>query len=104
MLTWVQKSKKKSVQKIFGTLSHENSTCAKGIIDDLVIVSDETIETTKSIITKTVRARSITINFYEKKVKVKMRNFYISITFLLITMILLITVSINCRLIKNRTK
>lgn len=100
----MQKSKKKSVQKIFGTLSHENGRCAKGIIDDLVIVSDETIETTKSIITKTVPARSITINFYEKKVKVKMRNFYISITFLLITMILLITVSINCRLIKNRTK
>ena len=43
-------------------------------------------------------------NFYEKKATCKTQDFYILLTFLLITIALFITVSIYCYLIKYRTK
>ena len=43
-------------------------------------------------------------NFNEKNITCKTQNFYIVLTFLLITITLLIAVSIYCYLIKYRTK
>ena len=43
-------------------------------------------------------------NFNEKNITCKTQNFYTVITFLLITITLLIAVSIHCYLIKYRTK
>ena len=43
-------------------------------------------------------------NFHEKKATCKTQDFYILLTFLLITTALFITVSIYCYLIKYRTK
>ena len=64
---------------------------------------DNVIETTKGIMTKTVPAKSIPTNPNEKKVICKMKNFYITLAFLLVTMTLLIVVSIYC-FIKYRAK
>ena len=43
-------------------------------------------------------------NFNEKNITCKTQNFYISLTFLLITIAILIAVSIYCYLIKYRSK
>ena len=43
-------------------------------------------------------------NFNEKKVTCKTQNCYILLAFLLITILLLITVNINCYLIKYQAK
>ena len=42
--------------------------------------------------------------FYRKKETCKTKNFYTVLTFLLITIVLLITVSIYCYLIKHKAK
>ena len=88
---WVQKPKKKCVQKRFylQSWSCENGGCPRNIIDDSVIIFDEIIETRKSILTKTTPT-----NFNEKKVICKMKTFNILLAFLLITMILLIAVMV----------
>ena len=79
-------------------------TCEKGkflgsIIGDAVFMDDKIIELTKAIPTKTISK-----NFNEKKVKCKIENFYISITFLTITIAVLLAVSIYCYLMKHRSK
>ena len=66
------------------TCSCENSRYAKNIIDDLEFTCDETIETTKSIMTKTFLPSFLT-NFNEEKVICKMKNVYILLAFLFIT-------------------
>ena len=55
---------------------------------------DEIIEETKTI----------TTNFHEKIHSVKQKKNYISVVFLLITIVLLIAVSIYCYLIKYKSK
>ena len=69
------------------TCSCENGKHLASITNDSVITCDEIIEETKTIPTKTVPT-----NFNEKKVTCKTKNFYISLTFLLITIELLIAV------------
>ena len=64
------------------------------IIDDSVIKCDEILEETKTI----------TTNFHEKIHSVKQKKIYISVVFLLITIVLLIAVSIYCYLIKYKSK
>ena len=59
-----------------------------------VITCDEITGTTKTIPT----------NFNEEKVTCKTKNFYILFTFLIITLVLLIAISIYCCFIKYRTK
>ena len=60
-------------------------------MDDSVITCDEIIDVEKT-------------NFNEKNITCKTQNFYILLTFLLITIALLIAVSIYCYLIKrNKT-
>ena len=71
------------------TCSCENGKYAESIIDNLIIMCDEIIETAKSTSTKTV-----SINFNVKKVTCKTENFYILIVFLLIIIALLIALSI----------
>ena len=72
-------------------------TCKNGkylgsIIDDSVVACDEIIEAIKAVPTKTVTT------------KVASTNFYILLTFLSITIALLIAVSIYCCLINYRQK
>ena len=59
-----------------------------------MITCDETIKETKTWAT----------NFNGKKVASKTKKFYILLAFLLITIALLITVTINCCLIKYKSK
>ena len=75
------------------TCSCKNGKYLASIIDDSVITCDQMIEETKTI----------TRNFYEK-VACKTQNFYILLSFLLITIALLIAVSIYCYLIEYRVK
>ena len=108
----------------------ENITYLKKIkylqsnIGDSVISCDEIIEVakiipTKSISTKTIPSKDITtktipkkttstntiaIHFSEKKATYKIKNFCISLAFLLITILLLITVSIYCCFLKHQSK
>ena len=63
-------------------------------MDDLVIVFDEITESYDE------ETKTIPTNFNEKKATCKTQNFYILLSFLLITIALLITVSIYCYLIK----
>ena len=58
---------------------------------DSVIICDEIIDVKET-------------NFNEKNITCKTQSFYILLTFLLITITLLIAVSIYCYLIKYRTK
>ena len=74
------------------TCSCKNGKYLAIIIDDSVITCDEIIETAKYIPTKIVLTNSTSTNFY------------ILLTFLLITISLLIAVSIYCYLIKYRAK
>ena len=48
--------------------------------------------------------KTIPTNFNEKNITCKTQSFYIALTFLLITITLLITVSVYCHLIKYRAK
>ena len=74
----------------------ERTLCVqKGYIDNSVITCDKIIETTKSILTKTVPIESIPAKFNDKKLIWKMRTFYILVIFLLITMTVSIAVSIS---------
>ena len=67
----------------------ENGKYLANIIDDTVIISDEIIKET-----------TIPTSFNKSKVTCKTNNFCIFLTFLLITIALLIAVSIYCYLIK----
>ena len=74
------------------TCSCKNSKCAWSITDDSVITCDEIIDTTKSTSTKPVSAKSTSTDFY------------ILLTFLLITIALLMAFSIYWCFIKCWTK
>ena len=63
------------------TCSCENDTYAGSIIDESVIMYDEIIETTKSILTKTVPAKSIPTNFNQKRWSVKWKIYIFSLPF-----------------------
>ena len=68
--------------------------CVGSIGDDSMIVCDEIIE----------EAKAIPTNFNEKKVTCKTKKIYILLTFLLITVALLIAISKLYYLIKYRAK
>ena len=74
------------------TCSCKNGTYLASIIDDSVITCDEIIEETKTV----------TTTFHEKNAICKTKNFYILLTFSLITIPLLIAVSLYCYLIKYK--
>ena len=59
--------------------SCENGRYAGSIIDDSMIMCDGIIETTKSILTKTVPAKSIPTNFNEEKAICKIKKSLYSI-------------------------
>ena len=75
------------------TCNCENGKYLASIIDNSAIMCDEVIESYNE-----------ETNFNEKKATCKTENFYILLTFLLITITLLIDVSIYCYLIKYRAK
>ena len=81
----------------------KNHTCESGkylasIMDDSVITCDKVIESCDEEI------NTIPTNFNEKNISCKTQGFYILLTFLLITITLLIAVSIYCYLIKYCAK
>ena len=67
-------------------------------MDDLVITCDEVLEKYEEEI------KTIPTNFNEKNITYKTQSFYVLLTFLLITITLLIAVSLYCYLIKYRAK
>ena len=75
------------------TCTWENRKYLASIMDDSTITCDKVIESYEE-----------EINLNEKKVICKTQNFYILLTFWLITVALLIVVSIYCYLIKYRRK
>ena len=91
------------MQKVYiwnpATCSCENNKYLGSTIDDSVITCDEILEMTKTALLKTVPT-----NFNENIVTCKAKNFYTLLTFSVITIALLITVSIYCYLIKYRAK
>ena len=74
------------------TCSYENGKYVGSITYGSVITRDKVIDTTKRILTKTVPTKS------------NSKNFYILLTFLLVTIAFIIAVSIYCYLIKYRAK
>ena len=72
--------------------SFENGKYVGSFIDESLITNDEMIDTTKSILTKTVPMKS------------NLKNFHILLVFLLITIALLIAVIIYCYLRKYQAK
>ena len=75
-------------------------------MDDSAIICDEVIDADADTVAKSNNdeRKTIPTNFNEKKETCKAQNFHILIAFLLITIVLLITVSIYCFLIKYRAK
>ena len=67
-------------------------------MDDSVIMRDEVIESYDA------ETKTISTNFNEKKATCKMPNLCILLSYLLITMALLIAVNISCYLIKHGVK
>ena len=67
------------------TCNCENGKYLGSIIDDSVIMCDEIIEETQTIST-----------YFNEKITCKTKNFFISLTFLIITIALLIAVNIYC--------
>ena len=67
-------------------------------MDDSVIFCDEVIKSYDEEI------KTMPTNFNEKNIACKTQNFYILLSFLLITIALLITVRIYCYPIKYRSK
>ena len=71
---------------------------------DEVIDVDAEAKTYDKAKSKDEETKTIPINFNEKNITFKIKNFYILLAFLLITIVLLIAVSIDCYLIKYRVK
>ena len=80
------------------TCSYEKENYLESIIDDSALPCDEIIESNNE------ETKTVTTNLNEKKAICKTQNFYISLAFSLITIVLLIAVSIYCYLIKYRPK
>ena len=70
------------------TCNYENGKYLASVLDDSAVSSDEIKESYKE------ETKAIPSNFYEKKAIHKLQNFFILLTFLLITITLLIAVSI----------
>ena len=90
---------------IFGILVHvcENGKYLESIINDAVITYSEIIEvaravSAKAVSTKIISKKTISTNLNEKMVTCKMENFYILLTFLLITISLLIIAGVTVSL------
>ena len=80
------------------TCSCENRKYLASIIDDSAITCEEIIESYEE------ETKTTLTNSNEKNIICKRQNFYILLTFLLITIALLTAVSIYCYLIKYRVK
>ena len=76
-----------------------NGEYLESTIDYSIFTCDDIMETTK-----TVPTEAIPTNFNKKKATCKTDNFYIWLTFLLITISLLIIVYIYCYHIKHESK
>ena len=85
------------------TCSCENVRYTERTVEVSVITCDKDIGTTKSI-TKTIPTKSAPENFNEKTLIGKIKNSYILLAFLLITVKLLIAFTIYCCIIKYRSK
>ena len=83
------------------TCSCDNGNYLASIIDGPRITCDEVIDAVAKSYNE--ETKWIPINFNEKNITYKTKNFYILLAFLLITMILLIPV-IYCYLIKYKAK
>ena len=70
------------------TCNYENGKYLASVLDDSAVSSDEIKESYKE------ETKAIPSNFYEKKAIHKLQNFYILLTFLSVTITLLIAVSI----------
>ena len=73
----------------------QNGKCFGSIIKNSVICG-KSIEITKGIPTKTAPSESISTIFKEKKVICEIKNLYVLLAFLLITVTLLVAVLIYC--------
>ena len=71
------------------TCSCEDVRYEKSVTDSSVITCDEIVKLTKSIMTKTISAKSFPMNLNRKKVTCKINNAYILLVFLLITMMVI---------------
>ena len=80
------------------TYNCENGKYLASIMDDLTIICDEVIKLYNEVI------KTIPTNFNEKNITLKTQSFYILLTFLLITTILLTAVTIYCYLVKYQGK
>ena len=76
----------------------ESEKYLASIMDDSMITYDGVINLYDE------KIKTIPTNFYEKKVTCKTQKIFVLLAFLLITIKLLITVSINCYMIKYQTK
>ena len=76
--------------------NYKNGKHVESIIGDSVVICNEIIDTTKTILIKIYLTKTVT--------KCALINFYISLFFLLITIALLIATSIYCYLIEYRAK
>ena len=80
------------------TCNCENGKYLASIMDDSTIICDEVIESFDEEI------KTIPTNFNKENVTCKMQSFYILLSFLLITITLLIAIIIYCYLIKYWAK
>ena len=88
---WCECMKRHICEKYYvcntATCNYENGKYLASVLDDSAVSSDEIKESYKE------ETKAIPSNFYEKKAIHKLQNFYILLTFLLITITLLIAVS-----------
>ena len=73
-------------------------------MDDSAIICDKIIDADAEAKSNDEETKTLPTTFNEKNITYKTQNFYILLTFLLITIALLIAVSIYCYLIKYRAK
>ena len=88
-------------QIIFEILLHVVTKIGKYLASNL---GDSAITRDEVIVSHNKETKTVRINFNEKKAICKTQNFYILLTFLIITIALLIAVSIYCYLLKYRLK
>ena len=74
---------------------HQNGKYSANIMDDSAITCDEMIDADAEAKSNDEETKAFPTNFNEKDLTYKTQNFYILLTFLLITIALLITVSLR---------
>ena len=84
--------------------SCENRKYLASVMDDSAITFDEIIDADVEAKSNDEGTKAFPTNFNEKNITHKRQNFYIFLTFLLITIALLIAVSIYCYLVKYQAK